>query len=652
MKKKQKKKIPSAAKGHRKPPQKKAATLIGTLQLHHRGFGFVTPERTFKSADIFIPKHLINGAVDGDTVEVEVSPEVSSKGPEGKIVKVLKRGRTHLAGTIIDGMNGRYTVFAPLLGKQKKVILLSKEKPLQIGDRVIMHVTNWNNEYKETECLLKSYIGSIQDPFCDVAAAIEEFEIMHTFSSDTLKEAKARASSIEKEDLSGRTDLTGLPSITIDPETARDFDDAISLTKDKKGHFHLAVHIADAAHYVKPGSSLDKEAYLRANSTYLPGKCVPMLPEELSNGLCSLKPDVVRLTVTAFLSFDTKGNLLDSKIERSFIKSMKRFTYAEAFEVLQEKRKSPHLGLLRDCEELCLLLKQKRLERGSIDFALPEARVEVDERGEPQGIKVEMYDITHQLIEEFMLKTNEIVALTLAKKGKVLIYRIHESPSKENFQDFFSYARLLGFRLPGDPTHKDIQKLFHEAKNTPHLTKLSIAFIRSMKLACYSPENIGHYGLALEHYTHFTSPIRRYSDLVIQRLLFDEEPEDQNLTEIANNCSQRERISMKAEQSVVILKKLRLLQKYNQKHPGKVYEAEITRVKPFGIFFELKDLMLEGSLHISDLGNDYYRFHAQSHSLRGERTNKKFSAGDLISVQILSIDFIQQEAKFSLSHKK
>ncbi len=652
MKKKQKKKNHPSAKDRQRAPQKQAGIITGALQLHHRGFGFVTPDRAFKSADIFIPKHLINGAVDGDTVEVEVSPEVSSKGPEGKIVKVLKRGRTHLAGTIIEGMNGRYTVFAPLLGKQKKVILVCKEQPLKVGDRVIMHVTNWNNEYKETECKLKSYIGSIEDPLYDVAAAIEEFEIMHAFSSDTLQEAKDRASSIGKEDLAGRTDLTELPSITIDPETAKDFDDAISLTKDKKGHFHLAVHIADAAYYVKPGSSLDKEAYLRANSTYLPGKCVPMLPEELSNGLCSLKPDVIRLTVTVFLSFDSKGTLFDSKIERSFIKSMKRFTYAEAFEVLQKKLKSPHLSLLQDCEELCLLLKRKRLERGSIDFALPEARVEVDEKGEPQGIKVEMYDITHQLIEEFMLKTNEIVALTLAKKGKTLIYRIHEAPSKENFYDFFSYARLLGFRLPGEPTHEDIQKLFQEAKKTDHLTKLSIAFIRSMKLAFYSPDNIGHYGLALEHYTHFTSPIRRYSDLVIQRLLFDEEPEEQDLTEIANNCSQRERISMRAEQSVVTLKKLRLLQKYHQRYPGKVYEAEITRVKPFGIFFELKDVMLEGSLHISDLGNDYYRFHAQSHSLRGERTNKKFLAGDPISIQILSIDFIHQEAKFSLVKKK
>ncbi len=626
--------------------------IKGLLQIHVRGFGFVVPEKTYKSADIFIPKHLINGAVDGDFVEVEVVSKVSPKGPEGRITKVLKRGREHLAGIVVDGHNKRYTVFAPLLGKQKKVILSSPDRPLQTGDRVIMKVLNWNTPQKETECLLKSVIGPLSDPSLDVSAAIEDFEIISSFSKDAIKEADKFAISVSQADKKGRKDLTKLSTITIDPDTAKDFDDAISLSKDDKGNFHLVVHIADVAHYVKQGSALDQEAYLRANSTYFPGKCIPMLPEKLSNGLCSLKPNVVRLTVSVFLSFDKDGNLIDSKIQRSYIKSQKRFTYKDALAVLQKKEKSVHHTLLQECENLCYLLKRKRLERGSIDFALAEAVLEVNEKGDPLGLKVENYDITHQLIEEFMLKANEIVAQTLAKKGKMLIYRIHEEPSKDNFQDFFAYTRILGFVLPDAPTHHDIQKIFQKAKDTPQMTRLSVAFIRSMKLAFYSPENIGHYGLALEHYAHFTSPIRRYSDLVIQRLLFDEEAEDQDLDEIANNCSQRERISMRAENSVITLKKLRLLQKFYQKDPSAHYSAEITRIKPFGIFFELHELFLEGYLHVSELGNDFYHFHPASQSFRGERTNKTFSIPDMIAVTLHSIDFLYQEAKFQLVTKK
>lgn len=626
-------------------------TITGTLQLHPRGFGFVTPEKKHKSADIFIPKHLVNGAVDGDLVEVDVHPIVSKKGPEGRISKVIKRGRTHLAGTILDGKNGRYEVFAPLMGKLKKVILIAPEISLKRGDRIIMKVTDWNTIEKTTEGTLKCVIGPLSDPSFDIPAAVEEFEIVSSFSDNCLKEAKKRKASVETKDLKGREDLTGITTITIDPETAKDYDDAISITRGPKGEFELGVHIADVAYYIKPGSFLDKEAYLRGNSTYFPGKCIPMLPEELSNGLCSLKPDVIRLTVSVFISLDKSGNLKKTRISRSYIKSEKRFTYREAKEVLDKKIKSPLLPLLEDCRELGLLLKKKRMERGSIDFALPDAVLEVNEKGEPIKIRIEEYDITHQFIEEFMLKANEVVGISIANKGKTPLYRIHEEPSPENFKEFFAYAKLLGFSLPKEPTQQDIQKLFLEAKNTPQITRLSVAFIRSMKIALYSPENIGHYGLALEHYVHFTSPIRRYSDLVIQRLLFDEEPEDENLDVVANVCSQRERISMRAEESVTTLKKLRLLEKFQKNDPNKIFAAEITKVKPYGIHFELKELLLEGSLHVSELGNDFYHYNNLTQSFKGERTGKIFGLGQPISIKLVSIDFILQEAKYAIVKK-
>ncbi len=628
--------------------KKKRHTLTGTLSLHPRGFGFVIPEKGDK--DIFIPKHLTNGAVDGDTVEVISFPKASSKGPEGKIVKILKRGRKHLAGIVLYPMNKDhlYLVYAPLLSKEKKVLLSCKDKTLKSGDRIIMKITNWNNENKETEGELKSYIGHITDPSVDISCAIEEFEILSHFSPAAVEEAKAFGSEVKGKQLEGREDFTKLQTITIDPDTAKDFDDAISLNKDTEGNYHLGVHIADVAHYVTSGSILDKEAYSRGNSTYFPGKCIPMLPETLSNGLCSLKPDTTRLTASVLMTFNPKGDLLSSKVVRSYIYSQKRFTYREALRVLEGKSQSPFLPLLKECVNLCHLLKTKRMERGSIDFALPDAILEVDAKGNPIKMKIEAYDITHQLIEEFMLKANETVAKTLAEKGKMLIYRIHEKPSKENFHDFYSYTRALGFKLPDSPTNSDIQKLFKTAKDSPHLQRLSVAFIRSMKLAFYSPDNIGHYGLALTHYAHFTSPIRRYSDLIIQRLLFGEKIIEDDLVEIANICSNRERISMRAETSVVTLKKLRLLHQYFSEDPKRKYKATVTRIKPFALFFELTDFLLDGSLHVSELGNDFYQFSQATHSFRGERTGKLYSISDAITVSVIGIDFIYQEAKFAL----
>ncbi|MBI3237037.1 MAG: RNB domain-containing ribonuclease, partial [Chlamydiales bacterium] len=284
------------------------------------------------------------------------------------------------------------------------------------------------------------------------------------------------------------------------------------------------VHIADVAHYVKPGSALDQEAIIRCNSTYFPGTCIPMLPEQLSNELCSLKPEVVRLTVSVLMDFDKEGTLIGHEVVRSCIYSAKRFTYFEAKDVLDKKVKSPYAKSLELMVELCQLLKKKRHERGSIDFALPETVILIDEKGEPTGVKKIEYDITHQLVEEFMLKANEMVAKELNLRKRPVLYRVHEEPSEENFTDFYQFARSLGFTLPAKPTPIDIQEMFDEAKKSPHSHQLSVAFIRSMRLAQYSPNNIGHFGLALEHYSHFTSPIRRYSDLVTQRLLFNEEP--------------------------------------------------------------------------------------------------------------------------------
>lgn len=634
--------------------------ITGLLKMHARGFGFVIPDHpSLCPQDIFIPKHLTDNAVDGDQVKVIINQSVvSEKGPEGRIVGILKRSRTHLAGTIryIDN-HGVIFAYVPLLGTAKEVIVRCHEDlTLKVGDRIIMKVEEWGDEQQPTLCAMSHYLGHISNPAHDTVAAIEEFDLKSSFSQGALQEAKSFGKTVSAKDLKNRKDLTKPLSITIDPETARDFDDALSITLDKKGVYHLSVHIADVAHYVPSGSALDEEAKERCNSTYFPGYCLPMLPEELSNQLCSLRPNVIRLTVSVLMDFNQDGVLLNYKILRSYIKSAKRFSYEEAKEILDRKKRSSHLSTLQLMVDLCLLLKKQRYARGSIDFSLPDFVLQIDENGVPVDLKKVEYDITHQLVEEFMLKANEVVATHLSKMDKKQPYRIHDEPSEESIQDFFALARSLGFFLPSKPETKDIQVLFEQAKQTPFIQQLSVAFIRSMKLASYSTTNIGHFGLALEHYCHFTSPIRRYTDLVTQRLLFNEESQDADIEKIALKCSEQERVSFRAESSVKLLKKLRLLQQYMKEDPERAYPALITRIKPFGLFFEIADLMLEGFLHISELDNDYFLFDSRKNLLVGKSSGKRYTCGENIVVHIRKIDLIQLETRWELvktkSHRK
>lgn len=632
-------------KGDKYAPITQDSLLIGTISVHPKGFGFV---KNLEGPDVFIPKHAIRDAVDGDEVEVSISSIVSPKGPEGVVTAVLKRGRTFLAGTIISESGRHYTAYAPLLGSNKPLIVKAKGTKLNLGDRIICTVQSWGDENELIEGTLHRFLGNIEDPSIDIDAAIAEFELSSDFSKEALDEAKQFGKRISTSDIKHRLDLTAWECVTIDPDTARDFDDAISLTKDSQGHFHLGVHIADVAHYVEPGSHLDQEAFERCNSTYFPGRCVPMLPEALSNELCSLKPNVKRLTQSVLAEFDSDGNLIRYQVARTVIKSQKRFTYKQALAVIEKTNKSIHAPLLDRMVELCHLLKKKRFERGSIDFAMAEDVIITNEKGEPVKMERVEYDITHQMIEEFMLKANELVASHLNAEGKTLIYRVHECPSAESYKDFYAFARTLGFQLPAEPTHRDIQKLFQEAKDSPLLPQLSVSFIRSMKLALYSSDNIGHYGLSLEHYAHFTSPIRRYSDLIIQRLLWNELPEECDLEMVAQKCSEKERISFKAESSVVRLKKLRLAGSYFKEDPARTYPAVITRVKPFALFFEVPLFDLEGSLHVSEIGNDYYEFSQQTMSFRGSRSGKIFGPGQMIEVRLDRIDYVLQETKWSL----
>lgn len=622
-------------------------SVQGTIRINPRGFGFVEIEGDNKwQEDIFIPRHSVNQAIDGDKVQITVSSHVSEKGPEGKVVAIVERGRSRLAG-ICTSLSDRYAiVYVPVLGQEKTAVFtIPKKTQIQIGDRVVMQVVHWGDG-DEIECTFERKIGHIGDPSCDVSCAIEEFEIRKEFPSEILEEVKTWGKSVSQKDITPREDLRELETFTIDPDTAKDFDDALSLSKDSNGVYHLAVHIADVSHYVKEASRLDKEAALRANSTYFPGTCVPMLPKELSENLCSLKPNVNRLTVTVFMDFDPSGEMIHYRIARTVIKSAKRFTYKNAKKVLDGTLKSPHKEKLELMQELCLLLKKKRYDRGSVEFAMPELVVLVNEQGVPTGTDYVEYDVTHQLVEEFMLKANETVARHLDSQGKDVPYRVHDEPSEDNLRDFAVLASAFGFKIPLKPTPQDIQKLFDEALDTPYGQYLATSYIRRMRLAVYSPVNIGHFGLALTHYCHFTSPIRRYVDLVAHRLIFEKPTDIKALEHIAETCSEQERVSAKAEMSVLTLKKYRLLEQMHEKEPQKQYEAIITKIRPFGVTFEILDLMLEGFIHISELGTDYYEFEEKSNRLRGVRRGEIFSSGEKILVMLKEIDLIFCESKW------
>lgn len=632
-----------------------SSKTMGIIRVNSRGgFGFVTADEPSYGEDIFIPRPYVLGAVDGDLVEISVEPEAlwSKKGPEGKVIQILKRNRTHIAGTVIN-VNSKYaTVYVPLLKADEPVLLDLKKNKVKVGERVLMEVIEWGGKNKQTTALLTKSIGHIDDPSVDIEAAIYEFDIPSTFPKAAIEEAKEYGTKVSTATINERTDCREMESVTIDPDTAKDYDDALSLHKDKKGIYHLSVHIADVSHYVRPGTALDKEAFRRANSTYFPGKCIPMIPSELSDNLCSLKPGVNRLTVTVFMDFDATGSMIDYKIERTVIKSAKRFTYREAKEVLDGKKKSPHAKTLQLMVELCGLLKKQRYIRGSVEFAMPDLVVLVDEKGVPSGTDYVEYDITHQLVEEFMLKANETVAKHLTDEGKGLPYRVHDVPSEENMRDFSLLAQAFGFKLPNKPEAKDIQLLFEEALGSPYGQYLATSYIRRMRLAVYSPVNIGHFGLSLTHYCHFTSPIRRYVDLVAHRLLFEKPYTEKVLLNISDHCSERERISAKAEMSVVILKKMRLLKSMLEKEPKKVFPAIVTKIKHFGLYFEIVELMLEGFLHISEIGSDYWIFMESSGKLVGERSGRSFASGDSLFVRAKSIDLITCEATWNIVNQR
>ncbi|MHB8844217.1 MAG: ribonuclease R [Nitrospirota bacterium] len=646
----------------------KAVLEQGIFQAHPSGFGFVMPGIKGKT-DIFVPASGRRDAMDGDTVTVRVMPPSGKKAAgkrEGVIIEVLERGHTRIVGTYeqVVTKGGTAGSVAPTNQRltQNLIIPSGNAGGAKPGDLVSAGIVVYPSQGRPAEGKVLRVIGRPGDPGIESDLIIEEHELPVEFSPDTVAEAKAIPQAVSAAMRKNRRDLRDLPTVTIDGEKARDFDDAISIEKYRNG-WRLWVHIADVAQYVQEGSLLDEEAYARATSVYLPDRAIPMLPEQLSNGICSLNPNVDRLTLTAEMDFDAEGSVVRHDIYESVINSNERMTYTGVRQILVDrdqamrKRYEPLLRQFELMAELMEVLRAKRSKRGSIDFDLPEPEIVLDLQGQMTDIVRSERNMAHQLVEEFMLAANETVAAHIEDLEVPLIYRVHEEPAEEKLADLVDFLATIGITLPPADKLKprNIQKAIASVKGTPEESLVNTVVLRTMKQARYSEENIGHFGLAAETYTHFTSPIRRYPDLIVHRIVKgvihgkyrSEESREEladRLPASAVHCSQRERLAMDAERDVIAMLKVRFM----EDKLGEVYDGIITGVTQFGLFVQLRELFVEGLVHVSSLKDDYYQYIENRHCLRGERRKRVYRIGDRIRVRVDRVDRERKRIDFSL----
>lgn len=625
-----------------------AQLLRGTFSLNPRGFGFVTPETPdYGSQDIFIPPHQTAGAVTGDLVEVLIREKGRQGKPEGRIVRILKKARTSLYGVFLEINYQPYALPMDTLFEEPLPLKLKSRKKPKPGQIV---------EIDRTSLELVRVLGYQDEPGVDLKVVINQHNLPDEFSKEALEEAASMPDDPQPEDLKDRVDYQNWTTVTIDGEKAQDFDDAVSIKKLSNGNFLLGVHIADVSHYVRPGSALDRDAYLRGTSVYFPDLTLPMLPEKLSNNLCSLRPKVPRLTVSVIMEIDRKGNVVKANFHPSVIKTVERLTYTSVFKIFQgdsEEQKRYHhiLSDLFTMRELAQILKARRLKQGSLDFDLLEPEL-VYQEGLLTAVMPSERNEAHCLIEEFMLAANVAVANYLTDLNYPCLYRVHPAPARSDLEKLRNLLVHFGIQLPRASQIKssDLQKVIDSFKGRPEEKFITIQVLRSLKLAVYSEENCGHFGLAQTAYTHFTSPIRRYPDLVIHRLLkralAGKKPRPLPLAEIALHCSQRERIADEAERSLIEWRILRLL----KNKLGEEFSGMITDINRAGLVVELDDYFIDGLIPYSALGDDYF-LKKNEKTLRGRKTGATFSLGDKVRVVLVSCNPILKKVEFALGNQ-
>jgi ribonuclease R len=639
---------------------------VGRLQTHPAGYGFVTPERSLESGggDIYISNPHLNEAMHGDRVVVRIERIKESGRAEGRVIRVLERRNSSLVGRYDRDDAGMGHV-APF---DRRVLLdifvpPGQEGGASPGDMVIAELTRWPTATRGAMGRVAEVLGDIDAPGVDTEIIIRKFGIADAHPADAIAEAVRLGTTVSERDIRGRSDFRGVLTVTIDGEHARDFDDAITLEKLPNGNFWLGVHIADVSHYVQEGSALDREAYDRGTSVYFPERAVHMFPSELATGLCSLNPYVDRLVQSCFMEVDRRGQVVRHEFHDGVINSNERMTYTAVNGILTDRdpalltQYAPLVPMFDQMRELFQILNDARRRRGSIDFDLNEAEVIMDEGGIVEAIIALQRNVAHRLIEEFMLLANETVATYLEAESAPALYRIHEEPDLLKVAKFEEFISGFGYSLAAPanalrPRH--FQKLLEKIHGKPEEKPIAFLMLRSMQKARYAPENLGHFGLAAPSYTHFTSPIRRYPDLVVHRalraarhgLLTAEAREEwgEELPEVARHTSEMERRADDAERELLQWKKV----KFMADKVGDEFDGYVTGVAAFGLFIELIEHFVEGLVHVSTMADDYYRFIEGAHLLRGENTQKVYRLGDKVKVQVTRVNMDMRQIELGL----
>ncbi|NOH16019.1 ribonuclease R [Clostridium cochlearium] len=638
----------------------KMGLLVGKVQGHQRGYAFLIPEDDRE--DVFIPASGLNGAMNGDKVVVKIFKEIKEgKRSEGEVIRILDRVNKTVIGSFEDSKNFGFVVPDEKRIYQDIYIPKGNTMGAHSGDIVIAEITKWPEKRRSPEGKIVEILGKKGEKGIDILTIIKKYNLPEEFPEKVQKYTENIPDEIKEEEYNNRVDLRDKKIITIDGEDAKDLDDAISIEKLPNGNFYLGVHIADVSHYVKEKNPLDKEALKRGTSVYLVDRVIPMLPKKLSNGICSLNPKVDRLTLSCFMEIDKTGKVLNHKVVESVINSSERMTYTDVNKILKDndqqliKKYDYLMENFKLMEELCKILYKKRINRGAIDFDFEECKIILDEEGKPVEIKPYEREIGNRIIEEFMLVCNETIAEYMFWANIPFVYRIHEEPDSEKLQHFNEFVYNLGYSIKySKEIHpKALQEVVEKVKGKKEETVINTLLLRSLKQAKYSSECVGHFGLAARYYCHFTSPIRRYPDLIIHRIIKEyikgrtTEKRIKKLEgEVAYasvQSSEMERLAEEAEREVDDLKKA----EYMSERIGEVYDGIISSVTAFGLFVELPNTV-EGLVHISTLLDDYYVYDERGLRLIGEKTKKIYRLGDEVKIKVDKVDLDSYEVYFAL----
>lgn len=640
--------------------------IRGKIEMNKKGFAFLIPDDKDQD-DIYIHPYDLNSAMNNDVVLVRLEKEgVLKHRPEGKVIRILERANVQVVGTFEDNRSFGFVIPDDKRIPNDVFIPKGMTNGAVTGHKVIVKLTKFPERRKSAEGEVVQILGHKNDPGIDIISIIYKHGVKTEFPNEVLEQAKHTPDTITEGDLEGRRDLRNEMIVTIDGADAKDLDDAVSVKKLSNGNYKLGVYIADVSHYVTNGSSIDKEAFERGTSVYLVDRVIPMIPHRLSNGICSLNRGEDRLTIACEMEIDYSGKIVKHEIFQSVIRTTERMTYENVNKILVNKDNELReqyanlVPMFEMMEELAAILRKKRMKRGAIDFDFKEAQVLVDEVGKAKDVVIRERSVGERLIEEFMLAANETVAEHFHWLDVPFIHRIHEDPDQGKLEHFFEFLGSLGHTIKGrshDVHPLELQKVLEKVKNKPEEMVVSKLMLRSMKQAKYNPKSSGHFGLATEFYTHFTSPIRRYPDLIVHRLIRtyllqgDMSSETlkywkELLPEIAKHTSEMERVAIDTERDVDELKKA----EYMEDKIGEEYSGIISSVTNFGLFVELENTV-EGLVHVSYMTDDYYHFSEKHQALIGERTGVVYRIGEEVHVRVVNVNVDEHSVDFELVKK-